>query len=166
MAKFSIVVVCLNAGERLKMTVESILAQTCGDYEIVVKDGMSTDGSVEVLPQDERIRIFKEKDKLLNFILTNIPTDVNKIQGAILQSLRVFFNYTTDELSKLANVSIDIINDAEDSLEVSTGSIEDILWVYGISTVQYFSVFSCMRKTITSCNRMISNRYTEIQRFS
>lgn len=107
----------------------------------------------------------KEKTKLLNFILTNIPEDVNKIQGAILQSLRVFFNYTTDELSRLANVSVDIINDAEDSLEVSTGSIEDILWVYGISTVQYFSVFGCMRKTITSCNRMISNRYTKIQRF-
>lgn len=107
----------------------------------------------------------EEKDKLLNFILTNIPTDVNKIQGAILQSLRVFFNYTTDELSRLANVPVDIINDAEDSLEVSTGSIEDILWVYGISTVQYFSVFSCMRKIITSCNRMISNRYTKIQRF-
>ncbi len=44
MAKFSIVVVCLNAGNKLKMTVESILAQTYGDYEIIVKDGMSSDG--------------------------------------------------------------------------------------------------------------------------
>lgn len=63
MVKFSIVVVCLNAGERLKMTIESILAQSCGDYEIVVKDGMSTDGSVEALPKDSRIRILREKDK-------------------------------------------------------------------------------------------------------
>lgn len=61
--KFSIIVVCLNAGERLKMTIESILTQTCEDYEIVVKDGMSTDGSVEALPEDSRIRVFREKDK-------------------------------------------------------------------------------------------------------
>lgn len=63
MVKFSIVVVCLNAGERLKMTIESIRKQTCEDYEIIVKDGMSTDGSIEALPQDERIHIFREKDK-------------------------------------------------------------------------------------------------------
>lgn len=63
MAKFSIIVVCLNPGERLQMTVESILEQTCADYEIIVKDGISTDGSVEKLPGDERIRVFREKDK-------------------------------------------------------------------------------------------------------
>lgn len=62
MAKFSIIVVCLNPGERLWKTVESILGQTCGDYEIIVKDGMSTDGRVEKLPDDERIKIFREKD--------------------------------------------------------------------------------------------------------
>ena len=36
---FSIIVVCLNAGDRLKKTVGSILAQSCGDYEIIVKEG-------------------------------------------------------------------------------------------------------------------------------
>lgn len=61
--KFSIVVVCLNPGERLGRTVGSILAQTCGDYEIIVKDGMSTDGSVDKLPEDGRIRVFRERDK-------------------------------------------------------------------------------------------------------
>ncbi len=63
MVKFSILVVCLNPGEKLLRTVESILGQTCGDYEIIVKDGMSADGSVEELPEDARIRVFREKDK-------------------------------------------------------------------------------------------------------
>ena len=63
MAKFSIVVVCLNAGNKLKMTVESILAQTYGDYEIIVKDGMSSDGCLDDLPEDKRIRVFQEKDR-------------------------------------------------------------------------------------------------------
>lgn len=40
---FSIIVVCLNAGEKLRETVESILRQTEQDYEIIIKDGSSTD---------------------------------------------------------------------------------------------------------------------------
>ena len=43
---FSIIVVCLNAGDKLRRTVGSILAQSYPHYEIIVKDGMSTDGSV------------------------------------------------------------------------------------------------------------------------
>ena len=36
---FSIVVVCLNPGEKLLKTVQSVLNQKYGNYEIVVKDG-------------------------------------------------------------------------------------------------------------------------------
>ena len=40
---FSIIVVCLNAGEKLHETVESILNQTEQDYEVIIKDGGSGD---------------------------------------------------------------------------------------------------------------------------
>lgn len=40
---FSIIVVCLNAGKKLRETIESILGQTERDYEIIIKDGGSTD---------------------------------------------------------------------------------------------------------------------------
>lgn len=60
--KFSIIVVCLNPGNKLNQTLDSILAQTCADYEIVVKDGGSRDGSVKGMRQDERIRLYVEKD--------------------------------------------------------------------------------------------------------
>ena len=60
--KFSIIVVCLNPGSKLNQTLDSILAQTCTDYEIVVKDGGSRDGSVEGMRQDERIHLYVEKD--------------------------------------------------------------------------------------------------------
>ena len=45
--RFSIIVVCLNPGEKLKSTMDSILGQTCRDFEVILKDGGSTDGSVE-----------------------------------------------------------------------------------------------------------------------
>ena len=43
--KFSIIVVCLNPGTKLNQTLDSILAQTCPDFEVIVKDGGSRDGS-------------------------------------------------------------------------------------------------------------------------
>lgn len=68
--KFTIVVVCYNAGEKLKETVTSILDQSMTDYEVVIKDGMSTDGSVEALEAmaevrdaKERVKIIREKDQ-------------------------------------------------------------------------------------------------------
>ncbi len=59
---FSIIVVCLQAGEELRKTVESVLSQTDTDFEVIVKDGGSTDGSVERLPDDGRLRVFCRKD--------------------------------------------------------------------------------------------------------
>lgn len=44
---FSVVVVCLNAGEKLKDTLDSIQKQTFRDFEVVIKDGMSDDGSLD-----------------------------------------------------------------------------------------------------------------------
>lgn len=69
--RFSIIVVCLNAGESLRETVESIRRQSEQDYEIIIKDGVSTDAvTASYLEQleresadDSRIRVFRhEKD--------------------------------------------------------------------------------------------------------
>ncbi|MDE6814552.1 MAG: glycosyltransferase [Lachnospiraceae bacterium] len=57
---FSILVVCLNPGEKLKRTLESVLGQCFGDYEIIIKDGGSSDGSLsclEELAEEKRSRI-------------------------------------------------------------------------------------------------------------
>lgn len=60
---FSIIVVCYNAGEKLHKTIESIRMQTEKDYEIIVQDGFSTDGSVERLAPGEDLKVFREKDE-------------------------------------------------------------------------------------------------------
>ena len=62
--KFSIIVVSLNAGEKLIDTVKNILAQKDVDLEIVLKDGLSKDGSVDAVKtlNDNRVRIFEQKD--------------------------------------------------------------------------------------------------------
>ena len=62
MIQFSIITVCLNAGQGLLDTVERTLGQTYGHFEIIVKDGGSQDGSIEKLPNDPRIRVVSRKD--------------------------------------------------------------------------------------------------------
>ena len=60
---FCVIIVCLNAGKRLNATVESVLRQTYENYELVVKDGGSTDGSVDALDaygEDSRLHICNE----------------------------------------------------------------------------------------------------------
>lgn len=60
--KFSIIVVCLNSGHKLNQTLQSILSQSYEDFEIVVKDGGSSDGSIEGMLKDSRIRLYTRKD--------------------------------------------------------------------------------------------------------
>ncbi|WP_026517398.1 glycosyltransferase [Butyrivibrio sp. MC2021] len=46
---FTIITVTYNAGDKLLETIESITSQSFTDYRILVKDGLSTDGSIEKL---------------------------------------------------------------------------------------------------------------------
>jgi hypothetical protein len=59
----SIVTPCLNPGERLLRCIESVSAQGHGAIEHVVVDGGSTDGTIERLESDMRIRWLSEPDR-------------------------------------------------------------------------------------------------------
>jgi len=45
--KFSVIIASLNAGDKLIQTVQNALSQKDADFEIVIKDGLSSDGSIE-----------------------------------------------------------------------------------------------------------------------
>lgn len=62
MVRFTVITVTYNAGDKLKETVTDVLRQTYDNYEILVKDGLSKDGSLEQLPQSDRIRVESCKD--------------------------------------------------------------------------------------------------------
>lgn len=82
---FSIIIVCFQAGEELGRTVESVRMQTDGDFEILVKDGGSTDGSIGHLPEDSRIRLFQEKD-------SGIYDAMNQAAGRVRGQYVLFLN--------------------------------------------------------------------------
>ena len=60
--RFSIVIVSLNPGQKLNKTVNSIVIQNYEDYEILIKDGCSRDGSLDSLPASGKIRKIVKKD--------------------------------------------------------------------------------------------------------
>lgn len=108
---YSIIVVCLNAGERLHDTIESILQQKYTNYEIIVKDGGSSDGSVEELQaafHDERMHIHIRKD---NGIYDAMNQAVQLAQGEYYLFLNAgdsFYDETvldkiTEEIGRIKN---------------------------------------------------------------
>ncbi|MBT3191566.1 MAG: glycosyltransferase [Verrucomicrobia bacterium] len=59
---FSIVTVCLNPGDDLASTVDSVLSQAFDDYELLIKDGGSEDGTQTIHWEDPRIRVESSPD--------------------------------------------------------------------------------------------------------
>lgn len=100
MIRFSIITVCLNAGQGLLDTVERTLGQTYENFEIIVKDGGSRDGSVEELPNDPRIRVVTKKD-------TGIYDAMNQGIGEARGDYLIFMNcgdwfYSAQTLREIA----------------------------------------------------------------
>ena len=65
--KLSILCPIFNVKNYIGQTIESVLAQSYQDWELIIKDGASTDGTVEVVQRyaekDSRIRFYSERDK-------------------------------------------------------------------------------------------------------
>lgn len=63
MPLFSIVVTCYNYGQYLQQSLQSVLDQTCSDYEVIVIDDGSTDNTPDVMEQyaaDSRFKYIRQ----------------------------------------------------------------------------------------------------------
>ena len=147
--KFSIVVVCLNPGEKLNQTLDSILEQTYADYEIVVKDGGSRDGSIEKMRCDTRIHLFTEKD-------TGIYDAMNQAVSHATGNFILFLNcgdvfYSRTVLAEAAGY---VCREVESSREARTDVVQNLV-LYGdtyseksdvlISSAPQITGFTCYR---------------------
>lgn len=109
--KYSVVLVCLNAGKGLWETVESIAVQTYQNYEIIIKDGGSTDGSLadikEKMKEKEyqnlvnKTHIYEQKD-------TGIYDAMNQAVSYVTGDYVLFLNagdsfYDADVLKKITH---------------------------------------------------------------
>lgn len=65
--KFSLVTVTFNSARTFRDTINSVLSQTYQDLEYIIVDGLSSDGTVEIIKEYEslfcgRMKWISEKD--------------------------------------------------------------------------------------------------------
>ncbi len=102
--RVSVVMSVYNGQERLRESVESILAQTFGDFEFIIVNDGSTDGSRDILAeyqrQDRRIRVIDQENRGLTralirgckeatgYYVARQDADDESLPGRILQQVQ------------------------------------------------------------------------------
>lgn len=61
---FSVICFCKNASVSIRRCIESVLSQDYGNLEFLIQDGVSTDGTLEIISEyaDQRIKLVSEPD--------------------------------------------------------------------------------------------------------
>lgn len=83
MIKFSIITVCYNSADTIKDTIKSVISQNYYDFEYIVVDGASSDGTIEII-QEYRDRIHKFISEKDNGIYDAINKGINLAEGDVI----------------------------------------------------------------------------------
>lgn len=138
---FSIIVVSLNSGDKLVQTIQSIVKQTCTDYEVVVKDGGSKDNSLELLEEfmatqqenvREHIRVIKEQD------------------GSIYDGMNQATAYARGEYYYFLNCG-DLFA-GEEALQQTAEAIKADKASGGQALIYYGNIFDALREQVVQSN--------------
>lgn len=102
--KFSIITVCFNNRAGLEKTIKSVICQTYKDYEFIIIDGGSEDGTRELLEQyDDHIDFWcSEPDKGIYNAMNKGVTHAHGDYVIFMNSGDFFFN--NDVLKKIAQI--------------------------------------------------------------
>ena len=139
---FSVIVVCLNPGAKLGETLESIRQQDFKDYEVIIKDGLSTDGSldgaIDGFPEG-KVRLIREKDR-------GIYDAMNQAVGQAKGAYVYFLNcgdrfYSGQVLSQMA----ELIGQRHLAKGVYYGNIFERLTGQRVASNPHMDAFGCYR---------------------
>ncbi|MBO5672721.1 MAG: glycosyltransferase [Paludibacteraceae bacterium] len=167
--KLSIITINYNNAAGLKKTLDSVASQTCSDFEHIIVDGASTDGSVEIIREYEntlvsRLSPLASRLKWLSEPDTGIYNAMNKgvrlAKGEYILMLNSG-DYLLDD-NVIANVTP--ILDGTDIIQGNT--IEDIgdkhyrNRGYGKTDINFFDVMKGhFLHQATFCRRDLFDRY-------
>lgn len=110
--KFSIITVCQNEEKTLEKTIRSVIHQNYNNYEYIIIDGKSTDGTLTILElysKHENIHIYSEKDHGIYNAMNNGLSHARGEYVFFLNSGDAFYDENV-----LKNISQNIERDASD----------------------------------------------------
>lgn len=143
-ALFSIIIVSLNPGERLRKTLLSIKAQSFTDYEVILKDGGSSDGSVEPDGYFEgvELKLIIKKDK-------GIYDAMNEAASCATGSYVYFLNcgdvFADKDVLKRVAAVISGGRDTAGCADIIYGNIFDMKTNRMVSSNPKMDAFGCYR---------------------
>lgn len=103
--KFSIITVCYNSKETIEQTINSVLNQTFKDFEYIVIDGGSKDGTVDILQKyQNQITFISEKDK---GIYDAMNKGLKLAKGEVVGMIGADDFYPSNDVLEAVNVAFD-----------------------------------------------------------
>lgn len=141
---FSILVVSLNPGGKLVETIRSVTEQTYKDYEVVVKDGGSRDGSLDMLKEFLRAESAGERVRILEQADSGIYDGMNQATRAAKGEYLYFLNCGDFFAS-------------EDALAQAAGEIEDVLRRGDTPGIFYGDILDALRGQVVASNPRMDN---------
>ncbi|WP_034467808.1 glycosyltransferase family 2 protein [Butyrivibrio proteoclasticus] len=102
---FTIITVCYNSEKTIERTIQSVLNQTNKDYEYLIIDGASTDGTLDIVRKykarfDGRLKLISEKD---NGIYDAMNKGIQKASGTLIGIVNSDDYLEEDALDNIAN---------------------------------------------------------------
>ncbi len=148
---FSIIVVCLNPGEKLITTLRSIEEQTFHDFEVIVKDGLSTDGSLDYVQElvaqwkhkDLDLRLISKKDSGIYDAMNQAVTEASGRYIYFLNSGDCFAS--KEVLQEIANGIVTDRGEAEVAKTVYYGNIFERKTQQKVTSNPHLDAFGCYR---------------------
>lgn len=146
---FSILMVSLNPGGKLVETMESVVRQSYRDYEVIVKDGGSGDGSLDALRAyldrqgcRDRVRILEQPD---TGIYEGMNQATRAARGEYLYFLNCGDSFASDQA--LARAAEEIGRSAGRGLRsrIFYGDIYDALRGQVVASNPHMDDFACYR---------------------
>lgn len=150
---FSIIIVCLNPGDKLKGTLESVEKQTFRDFEVIVKDGLSKDGSLEAADRlsekwtsekaGRSLKIIREKD---SGIYDAMNQGARQAGGRYVYYLNCGDRfYSESVLQEMADFISDTVSEADGRPGIFYGNIYERLTGQRIASNPHMDAFGCYR---------------------
>lgn len=132
--KFSVITVCYNSKQTIERTIKSVLAQSYEDYEYIIVDGNSMDGTIDIIKRYEplfcgKLRWTSESD-------TGIYNAMNK--GILMAHGEIIGIVNSDdwlELDALETLAEVLKDNPDNKNKILTG---EMLFHYVDGTTQHF----------------------------